>query len=82
MLLDKIVDVVGTTSIDMVRQDHMKGRYSEIDLINGAVVAENVKRGETSPMNEMVVAITRRIHAGELTPDPSNLALAKEMLAG
>jgi 2-dehydropantoate 2-reductase len=82
LLLDKIVKEIGTTSIDMVRQDHMKGRLSEIDLINGAVVAENARRGETSPMNEMVVTITRRIHAGELRPDPSNLALAKAMLAG
>ena len=82
LLLDKIVKEIGTTSIDMVRQDHMKGRLSEINLINGKVVEENAKRGETSPMNEMVVAITRRIHAGELKPDRSNLALAKAMLAG
>jgi 2-dehydropantoate 2-reductase len=82
MLLDNIVKAVGTTSIDMVRQDHMKGRYSEIDLINGAVVAENRKRGEASPANEVVVAITRRIRAGELTPDPSNWDIARAMLGG
>ena len=82
MLLDNIVKAVGTTSIDMVRQDHMKGRYSEIDLINGAVVEENAKRGEASPANEIVVAITRRIRAGELTPDPSNWEIARAMLRG
>ena len=82
LLLDKIVKDVGTTSIDMVRQDHMKGRYSEIDLINGAVVAENAKRGEASPMNAIVVEITRRIRAGELKAEPSNLEIAKAMMAG
>ncbi len=82
MLLDNIVKAVGTTSIDMVRQDHMKGRYSEIDLINGAVVDENAKRGEASPANEVVVAITRRIRAGELKPEPSNWDIARAMLQG
>ncbi len=82
MLLDNIVKAVGTTSIDMVRQDHMKGRYSEIDLINGAVVEENRKRGEASPAKQVVVAITRRIRAGELAPDPANWDIARAMLQG
>jgi 2-dehydropantoate 2-reductase len=82
MLLDKIVKDVGPTSIDTVRQDHIKGRYSEVDLINGRVVQENAKHGEASPMNEMIVAMTKRIHAGEFMPDPSNLQLAKQMIAG
>ena len=80
LLLDKVLSDVGPTAIDMVRQDHMKGRYSEVDLINGKVVEENAKRGRASPANEMVVAMTRRIHAGELTLDPSNLDRAKAML--
>ena len=29
----------------------------------------------------MVVELTRQIHAGVLKPDPSNMALAHEMLA-
>jgi 2-dehydropantoate 2-reductase len=81
MLLDKMIKDVGTTSVDTVRQDHLKGRYSEVDLINGRAIEENAKRGEASPMNEMIVAITKRIHAGELKPDPSNLDLARTMLS-
>ena len=80
LLLDKIVKDVGTSSIDMVRQDHMKGRRSEIDLINGAAVAENAKRGYPAPANGIVVEITRRIRAGELKPDPSNWELAQAMM--
>jgi 2-dehydropantoate 2-reductase len=82
MLLDKIVKDVGSTSIDAVRQDHIKGRYSEVDLINGRVVEENAKRGRPSPANEMVVAMTRRIQIGELKPDVSNLELVEAMLRG
>jgi 2-dehydropantoate 2-reductase len=80
MLLDNIFAAIGTTSIDMIRQDHMKGRYSEVDLINGRVVEENARRGTPSPTNEVLVSITRRIHSGELKMDPANLELAKEML--
>jgi 2-dehydropantoate 2-reductase len=80
MLLDNIFTAIGTTSIDMIRQDHMKGRYSEVDLINGRVVEENAKRGTPSPANEMLVSITRRIHSGELKLDPANLDIAREML--
>jgi 2-dehydropantoate 2-reductase len=80
MLLDNIFAAIGTTSIDMIRQDHMKGRYSEVDLINGRVVEENARRGTPSPANEVLVSITRRIHSGALKMDPANLDLAKEML--
>ena len=82
MLFDKIVKDVGTTSIDMVRQDHMKGRKSEVDLINGAVVEESRKRGEDAPMNAIVVEITRRIQNGELKPEPSNFEIVKAMMTG
>jgi len=80
MLLDNIFSAIGTTSIDMIRQDHMKGRFSEVDLINGCVVEENTKRGLTSPVNEVVVSITQRIHSGELKMEPGNLDIAKQML--
>jgi 2-dehydropantoate 2-reductase len=58
----------------------MKGRLSEIDLINGFVVEEGRKRGIPTPANETLVEVTRRIYAGELKPDPSNLAVALELL--
>ena len=47
-----------------------------------ATVEESAERGLPAPFNKVVVDITRRIEAGELQPDPSNLALARQMLAG
>jgi hypothetical protein len=64
-----------------VLQDHLKGRYSEVDLINGLVVEEASRRGKAAPANAVIVELTRRIQDGTLKPDPSNLALAQEMLA-
>jgi len=37
-------------------------------------------RGIPSPANGTLVEVTRRITAGELKPDPSNLSLAIELL--
>lgn len=77
-LLEKIVHDVGPKAINTVLQDFMKGRYSEVDLINGMVAEECRKRGMPAPVNEAIVEIARRIHAGELKPDPANLALIRE----
>jgi 2-dehydropantoate 2-reductase len=80
-LVDKVNHDIGPgRGANTTLQDHMKGRLSEIDLINGFVVEEGRKRGIPAPANETLVEITRRIHAGELKPDPSNLAIALELL--
>ena len=78
-LLDKLAADIGPAARDCVLQDHLKGRYSEVDLINGLVVDESDKLGRRAPVNAAITEITRRIQAGELAPDPSNLALAQEM---
>jgi len=80
ILLDKITHDVGPTALNTVLQDHMKGRYSEIDLINGMVAEECRKRGRPAPVSEAVVEITREIHAGRLKPDPANLELVFQRL--
>lgn len=60
-------------------QDHLKGRLSEVDTINGLIVEESAKHGIAAPANAAIVEISRRIHAGELEPDPANLGLAMEL---
>jgi 2-dehydropantoate 2-reductase len=77
-LLDKIVSDVGPTAINTVLQDHMKGRYSEVDMINGLVADELREHGRPTPVNDAIIAITKRIHAGELKPDAAHLELIRE----
>lgn len=79
-MLDKLAADIGPAARDCVLQDHLKGRYSEVDLINGLVVEEGQKHGQVTPVNAAVTEITRRIQAGEIVPDPSNLKLAHEMM--
>jgi len=62
-----------------VLQDWMKGRHSEVNDINGAVVAEIQKRGGRAPINAAVVELARRIERHELKPGPANLALLREL---
>lgn len=79
-LLDKITRDVGPTALNTVLQDHMKGRYSEIDLINGLIADESAKNGRPTPVSDVLVDLSRRIHAGELEPDPANLDLIRQRL--
>jgi 2-dehydropantoate 2-reductase len=62
-----------------VLQDWIKGRHSEVDDLNGLVVAERTKRGGTAPVNAAVVEIAHRIERDELKPGPENLALLREL---
>ena len=78
-LLDKLAADIGPAARDCVLQDHLKGRYSEVDLINGLVVDESKKLGRQAPVNAAITEITRQIQAGELLPDPSNLERAMDM---
>jgi 2-dehydropantoate 2-reductase len=81
-LLEKIVHDVGPTALNTVLQDHMKGRYSEVDLINGLVAETCRANGRPSPVNEAIVEVTKRLHAGELKPDVANFSLICEQLGG
>lgn len=80
-LLDKILHDIGPGPINTTLQDLMKGRYSETDMINGLIADERRNNGKPSPVSDVVVELTRQIHAGELKPDPSNLDLVHEMMA-
>jgi 2-dehydropantoate 2-reductase len=79
-LLDKLFNDIGPNARDCVLQDHLKGRYSEVDQINGLVVQDCEASGIQASANAVIVEITRRIRAGELQPGPDNLQLAREML--
>jgi 2-dehydropantoate 2-reductase len=80
-LVDKLNRDIGPKrGANTTLQDHMKGRLSEVDLINGLIVDEGRKRGIATPANETLVEITRRIYHAELKPDPANLNIALELL--
>lgn len=80
LMLDQAAAHVGLSNKVAVLQDHLKGRYSEVDQINGYVADESEKRGLNAPVNRAVTEITNRIYAGELKPDAANVKLIQEAL--
>jgi len=59
----------------MILQDHLKGRRSEIDYINGLVVRKGREAGVPTPLNEAITSLTRQIEQGVLKPTLSNAAV-------
>jgi 2-dehydropantoate 2-reductase len=57
-----------------VLQDLLKGRLSEVGMINGLVIEQSERRGYAAPANARVVEVVRQIERGALKPDPANLA--------
>ena len=54
-------------------QDMIKGRKTEVDFLNGYVLAKGRELGIPTPVNEAVVEVTKRLEGGELEPSVSNL---------
>ena len=54
-------------------QDVLKGRRTEIDFLNGYVVAQGQTVGVPTPFNAAIVAAVHAHPVGRLTPDPRHL---------
>jgi 2-dehydropantoate 2-reductase len=58
----------------------MRKRRTEIDDLNGYVVAQGRRLGVPTPFNERVVELFHRHPVGTLEPDPGNLEPLLAML--
>ena len=66
-------------STTTVLHDWMKGRHSEVDDVNGLVVAEQARLGGAAPVNAAVVELAHRIERGELLPGAANVAALRDL---
>jgi 2-dehydropantoate 2-reductase len=57
-------------------QDVHKGRKTEIDYMNGHVVAQGKARGVPTPVSAAVVDIVHEVERGARKPAPENIGLA------
>jgi 2-dehydropantoate 2-reductase len=57
-------------------QDIAKGRPTEIEHMNGHVVAQGQARGVPTPISAAVVEIVREIEVGARQPAPQNIEMA------
>ena len=73
LVMKKMVKDVGPNARTHAAQDHVKGRRSEIEFINGRVSREGRKLGISTPYNDAVVEIAKMTHSGQIDLDPSNI---------
>ena len=57
--LRTLVSHMGKEARNSVLQDHLKGRYSEVDQLNGLVVKKGQAAGVPTPLNTAVTEVTR-----------------------
>jgi 2-dehydropantoate 2-reductase len=54
-------------------QDMQKGRRTEIDFINGVIVARGREIGRAAPTHEKLIAAVKRVELGQAAPSPDHL---------
>ena len=64
----------------VVLQDYLKGRMTETAYLNGLIARKGREAGVPTPANDAVVEIGRRIEAGLLKPERSNVEVAWQLL--
>ena len=79
-IMDTLMKQVGSRARTAPIHDHLKGRKSEMEYIPGVVSRKGRELGIPTSFNDAVVEIDRRINAGEIKMDPSNLDLLKKMV--
>jgi 2-dehydropantoate 2-reductase len=67
--LDVVVDCAGATKASML-QDVERGANTEVDVINGAIVAQARKLGRDAPLNAGIVTFVHRFERGHSVPSP------------
>jgi len=70
----------GKESVTAPIHDHIKGRKSEMDMINGLVARKGAELGIDVTCNTAVTEIDRQINEREIEMDPSNFGFLKSMV--
>jgi len=67
------IQKLGVPGRPSLLQDVIKGRRTEVDYLNGQVVKKGEEVGVPTPMNQAITNLMKKLEAGEVKPDPSNL---------
>ena len=54
-------------------QDIIKGRRTEIEMMNGVIAAKGAEIGVPAPSHEQLTALVLRLERGEIAPSPAHL---------
>jgi 2-dehydropantoate 2-reductase len=76
-----VISHIGKKARNSILQDHLKGRRSEVDFLNGLIVKKGQEAGIPTPLNQAIASITKQIERRELKPDPDNLRFLENLSA-
>jgi len=79
-ILTTLLAHIGRGARNSMLQDHLKGRKSEVEQLNGLVVRKGRQTGVPTPLNDAMVDLTRRIEEGTLSPGRSNLEILSSLV--
>ena len=54
-------------------EDILKGRRTEIEMMNGVIAAKGAEIGIPAPSHEKLTALVMRLERGEIAPSPTHL---------
>jgi 2-dehydropantoate 2-reductase len=75
-----IIAHIGKKSRNSLLQDHLKGRLSEVDFLNGLIVKKGAEAGIPTPLNKAITCLTKEIENGTIKPDPGNFERLEKMI--
>ncbi len=75
-----LISHIGKRARNSVLQDHLKGRRSEVDFMNGLVVRKAQEAGVPTPLNQEITSITKEIEKGSLKPGLDNLKMLEKLI--
>jgi 2-dehydropantoate 2-reductase len=79
--LRTLLSNVGKESLNCILQDHLKGRRSEVEYLNGLMVKKGLEAKVPTPLNEAVNSLTNQIEQGMMKPDLSNLTILEKLMS-
>ena len=72
---------VGKEALNCILQDHIKGRRSEVEYLNGLVVKKGREANVPTPLNGAVSDVTKQIEQGIMKPSLSNLKILEKLMS-
>jgi 2-dehydropantoate 2-reductase len=75
--LTTLLSHIGKEALNCIYQDHLKGRRTETEFLNGLIVKKGQEVNIQTPLNEAIASMTKQIEQGVLKPSLSNLEILK-----
>jgi 2-dehydropantoate 2-reductase len=78
--LTTLLSHIGKEALNCIYQDHLKGRRTETEFLNGLVVKKGQEVNIQTPLNEVIASMTKQIEQGVLKPNLSNLEILESLV--